>query len=185
MSRSTLGCVTTALLLASCSVDRVQDPIPGRPVGVPPQYAFLYDGGIDHEEVPHRWRDLPYESITLERQGCFGTCPVYTATLRKGGEADYKGEAFVDHQGHWAGEIDIWDYARLCYLIDELRFSELATRYAAPWTDSETVVITVVPSKGGPALAVSEYGGYGPPELWALQLAIDAAAARVKWTKRE
>ena len=160
-------------------------PSGNAPPGVPSEYSFLYSGSIATSDVAATWAGLPYDSIELERQGCFGTCPVYKVTLRKDGSSTYEGGAFVDRQGTWLGEVDIWAYGRLCYLIDELRFRELSSSYAASWTDAETVKLTVVRSGTTTPVTVSEYGGIGPPRLWALQLAVDATAESVKWAKAQ
>jgi Domain of unknown function (DUF6438) len=181
-SRSAAVWTIAMLLLSGCSTELPQFPALGRSADVPPMYAFLYEPGLGHDELTRAWKGLPYESIALERQGCFGTCPSYTVTLRRGGEVDYEGRAFVERQGHWVGQVDVWEYARLCYLIDELKLSDFPPRYAAPWTDASTVTITAVPAETGSAIAVSEYGGFGPPRLWALQMAIDATAARIAWS---
>ena len=155
------------------------------PPGVPSEYSFLYNGGIGSSDVAATWAGLPYDSIELERTGCLGTCPAYKVTLRKGGSSTYEGVAFAERQGAWLGDIDIWAYGRLCYLIDELRFRELSPSYEASWTDAETVRLTVVPSGRATPLTVSEYGGIGPARLWALQLAVEATAEGVKWTKAQ
>lgn len=44
--------------------------------------------------------------IVLQRSGCFGTCPIYELTLYANGKIHYKGKAYTDYQGFFAGNID-------------------------------------------------------------------------------
>lgn len=47
--------------------------------------------------------DPPF--VTLQRTGCFGTCPDYTLTVFASGRIQYQGKAFVKLGGSHAGEI--------------------------------------------------------------------------------
>lgn len=147
-------------------------------------YAFLRGAGIVEQDMPALWAALPYDSISLTREGCFGTCPIYQVTFRRGigigeGSARYSGEAYVDRQGEHDGGIDLWTYARLCELFDSLEFLDLRASYAAEWTDDETVIVEVSTASG--AHQVLDYGHQGPPELVALQLAVEAISERIEW----
>ena len=170
--------LSSLLVLAGCPAETGPGGIPS---GVPPQYSFLYRGFVGASDIANLWEALPYDSIELERTPCLGECPIYRVMFRKGGEAEYHGTAHVERQGVWTGKIDIFSYGRLCFLIDDLRFRELSPRYAASWTDSATVDITVVPTSNRTRVTVSEYGGVGPPSLWAVQLSIDGVAESIDW----
>jgi hypothetical protein len=85
----------------------------------------------------------------------------------------------AEREGSFVGGTSLWDYGRLCELLDRLGFLGFDENYAAPWTDDETVVVEVSDASG--VHRVLDYGHQGPPELMALQLAIDAIAERVEW----
>jgi len=162
-----------------------QQPGQGRatpPPPVPPQYAFLYDEGITREDTWNAARKtLPYESISLARRGCFGTCPVYSVTIRADGGATYTGERNATRIGTYSGRTYFGDFAQLAMFIERSGFMKLSDRYTAPHTDDETVVVTVV-MRDGTTKTVSDYGRYGPPDLWILERAIDGVIEEMKWT---
>ena len=54
-------------------------------------------------------RKLPpikFKSITLERTGCFGNCPIYKVDITEDGNVFYMGERFVEEEGIHSWEID-------------------------------------------------------------------------------
>jgi hypothetical protein len=153
------------------------------PSDVPAPYEFLFRGGISAKEVEKAWAGLPYESIRLERYGCYGDCPIYTVELWKGGRAKYHGKRHVSRVGEFTGRVGLREFARLCYLIDEIDYFELNRSYAAPWTDDATVVVSVVRAESGEPFDIRDYGRFGPPSLWALQLAIDRVADEIEWNE--
>ncbi len=48
---------------------------------------------------------------------------------------------------------------------------------------SSTVTVTVTPRTGA-AKSVTDYGRFGPPDLWMLEQAIDGIIGRITWTGR-
>lgn len=152
-----------------------------RPWKVPQRYAFMYGLGLVDEEKA--WRALPFDSISLERKPCFGSCPVYKATFYKGGRATFQGAGNVERKGKFEGRIGIYDYARLCYLLEEMEFSSMRSSYRAAWTDDSTVILTATKLGGVQRHSVEEYGRFGPPRLWALQMAVDLTVERIQWSK--
>jgi hypothetical protein len=151
-------------------------------------YAFLRNGGIPYDEMGAAWNNLPYASISLEREGCFGTCPQYEVTFSRGsgqaaGAATFEGRAFVSREGTFEGGISLWDYARLCELLDQLGFRSMNEDYAAQWTDDATTLLRADHVSG--SVQVRDYGQQGPAELFALQLAVDATVELIEWTDAE
>jgi hypothetical protein len=184
-SSSIRALLLTAGVCAACAdVNPTEErDTPGGSSGASP-YAFLRAGGLGYDEMAAAWAALPFDSITLARSGCFGSCPVYEVTFARGegmgaGSALYQGDAYVEREGSFEGSIEIWDYARLNELFDHFGFLRLPEGYAAQWTDDETVRVEV--STGSSTHQVLDYGHQGPPELVALQLAIDAIVERIDW----
>jgi hypothetical protein len=148
----------------------------------PEPYTFIHESaGVSIGRYEQALQAIPFERIELQRTGCFGTCPIYTVTLFRNGKARYHGEAFVKNIGDFSGRLDPYTFGRVCYLLDRLHFSELEREYKAPWTDDETVYLRVWPAWGGQPIIAKTYGGHGPIELWGVQQAIDAVAARIEW----
>jgi hypothetical protein len=170
-------------LVAALIADR-QEPGQGRPTPaptVPATYSFLYDSGMARmESWPAAQKSIPVVAITIARKGCFGTCPVYSTTLRADGSATYVGGRNAPRTGSHAGKVFFGDFARLALFVEQSGFKQLAGRYTAPWTDDETVVV-IVTWRDGTTQEVSNYGRFGPPDLWVLERAIDAVVNEIKW----
>lgn len=81
--------------------------------------------------------------------------------------------------GHFVGEVDIFTYGRLCYLIDHSQFKSFKDWYEAGWTDDSTCIVTAV--SGATQKRVSEYGAVGPIELWGIQQTIDSLRLGIEW----
>lgn len=43
--------------------------------------------------------------LRFQRTACFGTCPIYTVTILQNGEAQYKGDRFVEQVGIYEAEV--------------------------------------------------------------------------------
>ena len=148
-------------------------------------YSFLRRP-LSTPEIAELWDSLPFDRIELARTTCLGTCPDYTVTYFRGsGEpfeapAVYEGRDFVDRVGSFDGGVTLTQFGRLCEMIEQFGFFELREAYALMGTDAPTAVVTVDYVDG--AYAVRDYGLVGPPELAAIQFAIDAVAAEIEWT---
>lgn len=145
-------------------------------------YRFLDQPSLSADSVAAVQGRLPYDSISLRRDPCFGTCPNYQVTFYRDGRARYTGIRFVDRIGTWHGEVSIQDYARLSYLMDHLGFMTMPDSFAATYTDLPGASLSAHRSPGG-SKAISDYGYVGPVELWTLREVIDAIAARISWEK--
>jgi len=94
---------------------------------------------------------------------------------------DPPGQRFFERIGKFAGRMSILDFGQLCFFVERSGFMKLNDRYAAPITDSQTVTVTVTP-RTGEAKTVANYGGFGPPDLWLLERAIDGVVGQISWT---
>lgn len=145
-------------------------------------YRFLDQPGLPVDSVAAVQARLPYDSISLRRDPCFGTCPMYEVTLYRNGRARYKGLRFVDRIGTWRGEVTIQDYARLSYLLDHLGFMSMPDSFAAASTDLPGATLSAHRTPGG-AKAIKDYGYVGPVELWTMREIVDGIAGRISWEK--
>jgi hypothetical protein len=41
----------------------------------------------DKAKLEQEWKAMPFDSLTLERHGCFGECPIFSVTFYRGGKA--------------------------------------------------------------------------------------------------
>lgn len=117
--------------------------------------------------------------ITLERTACFGTCPMYTLTLRRDGTATYVGREYVERKGTYKGKI--YGFDRLAQLVQSRGYFNLKDEYTVNATDLPSAITSVV--RSGRRKTIRNYGESGPVELWGIEVAIDGMIANTKWEK--
>jgi len=181
-----LGCVIVLSPMAGCR------PAPEEYTGgmrrdsavhtMPPAYWFLEQPGVGMKEVDSIWATLPYDSIYLRRDPCFGTCPMYDATLYRGGRARYHGIRFVGQVGDFQGQVTLQDYGRLSYLLDRFEFMTLPDSFSVQVTDLPGATLAATRRPGG-TKSVHDYGYVGPVELWTLMQVFDGVVGRIQWQK--
>lgn len=214
------ACIAASLVLAlsiaavpaaqEIVVVRPDVPLPPMPwEGVPQEFQFLFRGGVVSGGLKAAWAGLPFDSISLERTSCYGTCPAYTVTFfrgssegngetyqdrfgraelratRVGGADDQYGRRFPDAVGEFTGWIDLWTFGRLSYLIQRSDFALLRDRYPIPpymVTDAPGSILSVVGRETAKTVVV--VADLGPIEVWSIQQAIDSAAKSVNWSRR-
>src|SRR5882762_10451032 len=82
--------------------------------------------------------------ITVERKGCFGSCPFYTLTLRRQGTSVYIGNRRSGGSGHYSAErVADGEFDRLSKAITDFGFFDLADQYGPVAEDIEKVIVTV------------------------------------------
>jgi hypothetical protein len=174
-----VACVGSVALLTGAG--RRQGP-PTQAPTVPDAYAFLYPGSrtkaADFEAAR---RALPYTSISIDHKGCFGVCPIYSATLSLNGAATYNGERYVERVGRFSGRVDLRDFGQLVLQVERSGFMSLADQFSSPEADHETITVTVTRRVNG-VKSLTDYGSYAPPEVWLLERAIAGVVSRIRWT---
>jgi hypothetical protein len=146
---------------------------------IPAIYKPLYQGGLTDENVKALQDSLPYDSITIFRTGCFGSCPVYQMILHRDGRAELNAKAYLPRLGKFTGEVDIHTYGKLCYLLESSHFSKMSSEYRANWTDDSTCFVTT--TNKTEVKTISDYGEVGPIQLWAIQEILDHAKDQIEW----
>jgi uncharacterized protein DUF6438 len=127
-------------------------------------------------------------SVSLERQPCFGTCPVYTVTIDRSGAVRFEGRRFVADTGV---SISAIPPARVDSLLAELEaagYFGFADRYAPgepvcehPATDLPTA-ITEVHLRDRTKRIEHYYGCSGAPAILdSLERRIDSVAGVGRW----
>ena len=155
----------------------------GRPVTVTfVEVIPLYppeDRPSRHVEMPPFDRSF---RVTLERGGCFGTCPVYSVAVAADGTVDFDGGDYVFVRGRHRTRIDPDAVRRLYELARRADFFSLRASYRAGVTDSATYVTTI--EAGGRRWTLEDYVGetVGMPSIVRrLEDAIDEAAETRRW----
>lgn len=128
--------------------------------------------------------------IVLERESCFGTCPVYRLALFSDGRAAFTGVRHVTPVGTDSTRIPRSDVTSLRDEIAQTAFASLPERieYGTPScgsyaTDLPTVVITAVLPSGRHRVRFDEGCRDVPPMLSLLAARIDSTAGITRWTR--
>ena len=124
--------------------------------------------------------------VTLERHPCnLDACPAYRLTLRRDGTATYVGERNVPRIGRYRSTAQAdrpleAEFARLAKLIAAHNYLEMSDVYnPGQIVDGGTVSTGVV--HHGRRKTVRNYASQGPVELYGIEMAIDGAAANMRW----
>ena len=132
--------------------------------------------------------DLRTITIQLERTGCFGTCPAYSATIHGDGRVEYNGKSHVKEMGTREGRIEKDKIRALASVFAKMKFWGIAEDYSAAkckgrvCTDMATAITEL--STRGVTHRVKHYYGCGsaPKSLFDLESAIDKSANSEQWT---
>ena len=167
MKYSIILIIIGSMFLTSCATDS--------------RYAFLNHDTLESDEYDRAVAAVPFDEIQMGRTTCYGTCPAYTVTFRRNGEALYTGEAYVEKVGPFKGEINIWDYGRLCKLIENSRLHSFDDNYDDDRTDSPSTFIRVKDSRTNMDKSTAGYEDMMPDAAWTISRVIDGIAASIDW----
>jgi hypothetical protein len=121
--------------------------------------------------------------ITLERTGCYGTCPIYSLTISGDGNVVYEGTRFVKTEGIHSFQIPQENVEELVSLFYQKDYFSLNDRYEVPATDLPTVITSLkVDDK---KKTVENYGGSGPERLHEIERKIDELTNSESFWKNE
>src|SRR5476649_661385 len=116
-------------------------------------------------------------SITLDRQGCYGTCPVYTVKFSRGDVATYFGKRHVDKIGKFRGDVD---FDLIAAWLDTQSLPKESSVYGNGVIDAENIVLTVVRSNN--SVVIESHNSYDLPiAVTGVIAAIDGFADTVRW----
>lgn len=158
-------------------------PVAGSTAELQRRYAWLSDIGYDERRVREITDGLPFDSISLERSACFGTCPVYRVVLRRDLGATYVGERHVERIGAWHARVPLRDYGLLAWLVERLDVMAMDSSYTRPVTDLPTATLRIWPRGAPRPKVISDYAYAGPLELRTMMEMVDGLAARLEWTR--
>lgn len=173
---------------------------------VPKPFRFVFQGFVPEGGLKAAWDELPFDSITLERTSCLGTCPAYVVTLYRGRSTTANNESmddrfgraeltvtrvsrtdayfrrFPEARGNFEGRVDLWTFAKLSYLIQQWGLTLKDDPSPLVHQDAPAALVTV--SGPGVSKTVHDHGGVRTIELWSVQEAIDSTAKSIAWKRR-
>ena len=137
-------------------------------------------------------RNLPFPKvtslklvkITLQRSGCFGTCPAYGIVVRGDGTVEYDGEGYVAFTGHHRGTVPKENVLELLKLFKASDYYSLDDEYSMSVTDQATYHTSI--EVNGKRKAVRDYVGLEvgmPLAVMRLENEIDRLSGSERWIK--
>ncbi len=81
-------------------------------------------------------------ALVVERTACFGTCPVYKATVFRSGKVDYEGRRFVPVTGQHTLSIDQSTVTAMIEGARRIDFNSLKPEYLSGATDMPAIIVT-------------------------------------------
>ena len=177
--------IATALCLASALVSADATASPRQITPDASLRNSTATGGRPSVRTPFpsikNWNSLV---IGLERSACYGTCPVYHVEIHGDGTVVYIGDRFVAIAGERQEHISRSAVQHLFSQFRSANYFWSFDRYTAPVTDLPENTTSIAFDEQ--SKSVEDYGGgmIGmPPELIALEGAIDQLANTGKWIK--
>jgi hypothetical protein len=167
-SRHRHGLVLAAIILVECRGKQGAEPI----------HALAETSVVAEVTADPVFRGRVSE-ISLQRGGCYGTCPVYSITLRSDGSARYRGIRYVDRSGEYSGKYRFSELGTWLESQDKLldRSEDLPVAI-----DGERVALTLVLRDG--RLVSKRFGtGSGRRDLWVAAEVVDGISSKVRWEK--
>jgi hypothetical protein len=117
--------------------------------------------------------------VSLERKGCYGTCPIYSVTLRNDDGASYAGVAHVDRRGNYTGRVT---FQKLGLWLENQPTLVDKSENLPVIIDGEAVVLTIR-FRDGKKVSKKFGTGSDRPDLWAAAEVIDGVASKIRWQK--
>jgi|JI10StandDraft_1071094.scaffolds.fasta_scaffold336191_1 hypothetical protein len=113
--------------------------------------------------------------VGLEQTPCFGTCPVYTVSVRRDGRATYDGRAHVLHVGTREHSVSASTLLALDEAIERAHVETLATSYEQRFVTDLPTTITTVTDRHGRTKRIRRYHGDRTAPARLVQLELDIA----------
>ena len=130
-----------------------------------------------------------FDTVTMQRSGCYGPCPVYTVEISYNGQVTFKGEKFVVSAGEHLGSTPAADLVRLDQAIADIGFFSLREQYQSgedgctTWT-TDNATVSILVSTGSRQHRVTYYYGCeidSGPSIARLSQTIDEVAHARRW----
>lgn len=119
-------------------------------------------------------------SVRLERQGCFGSCPVDVLELRDNDFATYTGVRFTPLHGTFVAPVN---FSRLAAWLETQDVRSLADRYAANTVDAPSLTLTVRDAAGVKRIEVRNTSEM-PVKLDGIVASVRSAVPSDAWVAR-
>jgi hypothetical protein len=115
--------------------------------------------------------------IRFERDGCFGTCPIFDVVFRSDNSADYLGIGYVSHLGQFTGAVD---FKKLATWLASQSVYEFKDKYRTYVTDQDGARLTIVGKQSKKTIDMYDTSAL-PHKLRTVLSGLDGAIAKIAW----
>ena len=122
------------------------------------------------------------EEINFSTTECYGTCPVYTLSIKNDRSAIYHAIQYIKDSGEFAGVISKKNYERFNDIMNYVNIKSLDSSYSVNWTDDQTFYLEIK-FKDGNVKKIEDYGRIGTFGLIAIYKQLNQIRKTQKWTR--
>ena len=125
--------------------------------------------------------------LSLERQACYGFCPMYTVSVDHKGQVTYVGERFVKLKGTYKAQLTPSQLERLWQALERAKLGQYKSEYKTmSVTDNPSAILKVSGIKIGARVGSKTIDHYfgdktAPESLTRLENEVDALVGTRKW----
>ncbi len=148
-------------------------------VAEPYKFLFLQSFTPDKEEEFRK--KLPYQTIIFKNMIPLSSSPSYRFEIAATGEARIELWEGKPQSRRLKGKLYLTDFARICYALERLGFSEMKATYRSGGTDTATQTVTAISSWTSKTVTESSHGHSAPIEFWMIQALMDSIRLQTKW----
>lgn len=123
--------------------------------------VYQYGGFVENNRMSSNYS---IDSITFHTSACYGSCPVFSITMDKNGNAIYDAQVYNPKQGKFSAAIDRQNMENITGLINYISVKNLKNDYKVDWTDDQTSWLDVKFSDGS-VKTIRDYGLRGTAGL--------------------
>lgn len=128
--------------------------------------VYRYGGFIESNRTPAAYA---IDSIQFRTDYCLGSCPVFTISFDKSGNALYNAGSYNPKNGNFSGVIRAAELEQLLSLVNYIDVTKLQSDYKVPWKEDQAVWLRVRFADG----TVREIHDYGQRGTFGLRLLYD------------
>jgi len=110
-------------------------------------------------------KTLTFDKIIVSTSPCFGSCSVSSTSIDNEGNFIFYGQGFTSKEGLFISKTNKELYNRIEQNFKKADIDTLYDRYAANWTDGQTVTVTFI-KNNKIYKTISDYGRKAPRELY-------------------
>lgn len=140
--------------------------------------TYKYDSFIELNEKVII--DNKIKSIAIERDYCFGTCPVFKLIINKNGLAEFDGIAHTKFKGKSVKQVDLKKINEMLELLNYIEIKKLEDYYSVNYTDAPTAILEVF-FEDGSVKKIKDYGLSGTYGLCTLYSKLTKIGTETKW----